>query len=69
MPNLSRVLKQLQIHRKRVEQELARLDAAISALRGTSNGLGRIRFSEQMEMDGAPSQQLNAGSFKKLKTT
>ncbi len=46
MPNLSRVLNQLQTHRARIQQELARLDAAITALRGTSNGLGKIRVSK-----------------------
>ena len=42
MPNLTRVLNQLQTHRKRVLQELARVEAAITALRGTSDGLGKI---------------------------
>ncbi len=46
MPNLSRVLNQLQTHRTRIQQELARLDAAITALRGTSHGLGKIRVSK-----------------------
>jgi hypothetical protein len=46
MPKLSRVLNQLQTHRTRIQQELARLDAAITALRGTSHGLGKIRASK-----------------------
>jgi hypothetical protein len=45
MLNLSNVVIQLQAQRKRVQSELARLDAAINALRGsgTGNGSGTIR--------------------------
>ena len=41
MPNLSHIVDQLQSQRKQVQSELGRLDAAISALRGsnTNNGL------------------------------
>jgi hypothetical protein len=47
MLNLSNVLSQLQAQRKQVQSDLSRLDAAISALRGsdTSNGSGTIRVA------------------------
>jgi len=34
MPNLSAIVSQLEVQRKQTQQELARLDAAIAALRG-----------------------------------
>jgi len=42
MPNLSDIVNQLEVHRKRVQSELGRLGAAINALRGSStrNGSG-----------------------------
>jgi hypothetical protein len=45
MPNLSKIVNQLQAQRNDVQRELARLDAAINALRGfgTTNGAGKIR--------------------------
>jgi hypothetical protein len=44
MPNLSHIVDQLQSQRKQVQSELGRLDAAISALRGsnTINGSSTI---------------------------
>jgi len=47
MSQLSHIVNQLQAQRKQVQSELARLDAAIGALRGsiTSNGSGTIRGS------------------------
>src|SRR5271167_4512245 len=47
MLNLSNVVSQLQAQRKQVQSELGRLDAAISALRGsdTGNGSGTIRVA------------------------
>jgi hypothetical protein len=47
MLNLSNVVRQLQAQRKQVQSELSRLDAAISALRGsdTSNGSGTVRVA------------------------
>jgi hypothetical protein len=40
MLNLSNVVSQLQAERKQVQSELSRLDAAISALRGSGAGNG-----------------------------
>ena len=37
MPNLSGIVSQLEVQRKQTQQELARLDAAIAALRGLDN--------------------------------
>ena len=47
MLNLSNVVSQLQAQRKQVQSELGRLDAAISALRGsdTGNGSGTLASS------------------------
>jgi hypothetical protein len=47
MLNLSNVVSQLQAERKQVQSELSRLDAAISALRGTDTGnrSGTIRVA------------------------
>jgi len=47
MLNLSKVVSQLQAQRQQVQSELNRLDAAISALRGsdTSNGSRTIRVA------------------------
>jgi hypothetical protein len=52
MLNLSKVVSQLQAQRKRVQSELGRLDAAISALRGsdTGNGSGTIRVASSRPM-------------------
>lgn len=44
MLNLSDIVNQLQAQRKQVQSELGRLDAAISALRGSSNGNGSSTF-------------------------
>lgn len=40
MPNLSHIVDQLQSQRKQVQSELGRLDAAISALRGSNTNNG-----------------------------
>jgi len=40
MPNLSDIVNQLETHRKQVQGELGRLDAALSALRGSSTTKG-----------------------------
>ncbi len=40
MPNLSHIVDQLQTQRKQVQSELGRLDAAISALRGSNANSG-----------------------------
>jgi hypothetical protein len=40
MPNLSQIVDQLQAHRKQVQSELGRLDAAIGALRGSDSRYG-----------------------------
>jgi hypothetical protein len=40
MPNLSNIVDQLQSQRKQVQSELGRLDAAISALRGSNTNHG-----------------------------
>ena len=40
MPNLSGIVSQLEVQRKQTQQELARLDAAIAALRGLDNRNG-----------------------------
>lgn len=47
MPNLSDIVNQLEAHRKQVQGELGRLDAALSALRGssTSNESETIRVA------------------------
>jgi hypothetical protein len=47
MPNLSDIVNQLEAHRNQVQGELGRLDAALSALRGsgTSKGSGTIRVA------------------------
>lgn len=37
MPNLSQIVDQLQTQRKQMQQELARLDAAIAALQGLNS--------------------------------
>jgi hypothetical protein len=57
MLNLSNVVSQLQAQRKKVQSELSRLDAAISALRGTdtSDGSGTIRVASSR-----PSRTLSA---------
>jgi hypothetical protein len=49
MPNLSQIVGQLQAHRKQVQSELGRLDAAIGALQGSdsSNGSGTIRLASR----------------------
>jgi hypothetical protein len=44
MLNLSTVVNQLQAQRKQVQSELGRLDAAISALRGSNTGNGSSTF-------------------------
>jgi hypothetical protein len=56
MSQLSRIVNQLQTQRKQVQSELARLDAAIGALRGlhNSNGSGtRIVASRRRTMSAA----------------
>jgi|ERR1700722_128128 hypothetical protein len=47
MPNLSNVVNQLQSQRKEVQSQLARLDAALNALRGfnSTNGSGASHSS------------------------
>jgi len=40
MPNLSAIVSQLEVRRKQTQQELARLDASIAALRGLDNRNG-----------------------------
>jgi hypothetical protein len=40
MPNLSAIVSQLELQRKQTQQELARLDAAIAALRGLDSPNG-----------------------------
>jgi len=49
MPNLSQIVGQLQAHRKQVQSELGRLDAAIGALQGSnsSNGSGTVRLASR----------------------
>jgi hypothetical protein len=49
MLNMSNVVSQLQAKRKQVQSELGRLEAAISALRGsgTGNGSGTIRVASR----------------------
>jgi hypothetical protein len=42
MPNLSHIVDQLQNQRKHVQSELGRLDAAISALRGSNTNNSSI---------------------------
>jgi hypothetical protein len=40
MPNLSGIVSQLEVQRKQTQQELARLDAAVAALRGLGSPNG-----------------------------
>jgi hypothetical protein len=40
MPNLSAIVSQLEVQRKQTQQELARLDGAIAALRGLGSPNG-----------------------------
>ena len=44
MPHMSRVVNQLRTERKKVQQELSRLDAALNALQGLSSRSGASRI-------------------------
>jgi hypothetical protein len=61
MPHLSRVVNQLRTERKRVHQELSRLDAAIDALQGLSSSTGARRVSSS-----APRRTLSVAARKKI---
>ena len=56
MPNLSGIVSQLEVQRKQTQQELARLDAAIAALRGLDNPNGArpkpVRSGWKMSAEG-----------------
>jgi hypothetical protein len=56
MPNLSAIVSQLEVQRKQTQQELARLDAAIAALRGLGSPNGArpklVRSGWKMSAEG-----------------
>ena len=56
MPNLSQLVSQLEVQRKQTQQELARLDAAIAALRGLGSPNGArtkpVRSGWKMSVEG-----------------
>jgi len=61
MPHLSRVVNQLRTERKKVQQELSRLDAAINALQGLSSSSGTNHINPPK-----PRRTLSAAARRKI---
>lgn len=61
MPQLSQIVNQLRNERKKVQQELRRLDAAINALQGLSSANGASRTNSTK-----PRRTLSVAARKKI---
>lgn len=66
MANLARVLTELQSQRKRAENELNRIDNAISALRGLAGGRGAGRNHTARAFGTGRRRQLSAAARRRI---
>jgi hypothetical protein len=66
MSNFGRVLSELQSERKRAENELNRIDNAISALRGLAGGRGTGRNHTVKSFGTRQRRQLSAAARRRI---